>query len=288
MDVVHSIADLRQIVAGWRALGLKVAIVPTMGNLHAGHLDLVFRARIAADRVVATVFVNPLQFGPNEDFDRYPRTLESDRDQLALSGCDVLFAPPESEVYPQGRTGLTGVRAAPLGQILEGAFRPGFFDGVATVVTILFNLVQPDVACFGQKDYQQLQVIRRLVADLHLPIEILPVETRREPDGLAMSSRNQYLGPEERRRAPRLAASLAAIESGMRAGRRDFDGLCDEQMDVLRAEGFVPQYLDIRAADLSMPVPSDRQFVVLVAAHLGTTRLIDNRIIDFFDNPAAI
>jgi pantoate--beta-alanine ligase len=184
MLTVHTVRELRQAVAGWRRAGQRIGFVPTMGNLHAGHLALVHRARQACERVVASVFVNPLQFGPNEDFDRYPRTLPDDQRQLAAAGCDLLFAPSVAEMYPRGRENLSGVRVPALADQLEGAFRPGFFDGVATVVSILLHQVQPDVAVFGEKDYQQLLVVRRMVADLHLPVEILGHPTARDPDGL--------------------------------------------------------------------------------------------------------
>lgn len=279
METVHSVAELRARIAAWKRVGERVGFVPTMGNLHEGHLQLVGRAREAAGKVVASVFVNPLQFGPNEDFDRYPRTLPEDSRKLAAGSCDLLFAPSVAEMYPRGRQSLSAVRVPALSEVLEGEFRPGFFDGVATVVSILFNQVQPDIAVFGQKDWQQLQVVRRMVADLHLPIEIIGQPTARDADGLALSSRNQYLSPDERRVAPRLHAALVEIDAALRAGSRDFNALRQAAMHTLSAGGFAPQYVEIRAPDLEAPAPEAREWVVLCAAFLGRTRLIDNKII---------
>lgn len=279
MQTFHTVAELRAVLGAWRAAGERVAFVPTMGNLHAGHIGLVGEARQRAPRTVASVFVNPLQFGPNEDFGRYPRTLPADAAQLAAAGCDLLFAPAVEEMYPQG-LGATTVRVGgTVTEVLEGEFRPGHFEGVATVVNILFNLVQPDLALFGQKDYQQLAVIRRMVADLRLPIEVVGVPTRRAEDGLALSSRNQYLGAEERRQAPTVHRVLEAVATGLRAGRRDFAALQSEAASTLQRAGFRPQYVAIRAPDLGDPEPDGRSWVVLVAAFLGTTRLIDNLVV---------
>lgn len=250
-----------------------------MGNLHAGHLRLVEQARSRADRVVSSVFVNPLQFGPTEDFGRYPRTLPQDQEKLTAAGCDLLFAPAVEEMYPHGRDGLSVVSVPALSSILEGYFRPGHFDGVATVVNILFNAVQPDLALFGEKDYQQLLVIRRMVADLHLPLEIVGVPTEREADGLAMSSRNQYLSSGERQTASQIFVALERVAQGLRNGRRDFEGLAADGLKHLSAQGFQTQYLEIRSPDLGLPGVNDACFVVLVAAYLGKTRLIDNLVI---------
>ncbi|MGQ0530587.1 MAG: pantoate--beta-alanine ligase [Panacagrimonas sp.] len=280
MRTVHSVAELRAEIAAWKRDGRRIGFVPTMGNLHAGHLDLIARARTAADQVVASVFVNPLQFGPNEDFERYPRSLPDDQAQLMAAGCDLLFAPSVAEMYPRGRDQLSGVRVPALADQLEGEFRPGFFDGVATVVSILFNQVRPDVAVFGHKDWQQLQVIRRMVADLHLPIEILGQPTARAADGLALSSRNQYLTPDERRLAPALYRVLSEVAEALREGRRDHAALQAEAMQRLAAIGFRSQYVVIRAQDLSEPRAERRDRVILAAAFLGTTRLIDNLSFD--------
>lgn len=275
--VVHTVADLRVAVAQLRSRGRRIAFVPTMGNLHAGHLHLVETARSRAEAVVASIFVNPLQFGPNEDFERYPRTLQQDRDKLESVGCDLLFAPSAEEMYPRGRGQLTTVAVPELSGILCGRYRPGHFDGVTTVVNILFNQVQPDLAIFGDKDYQQLFLIRRMVADLHLPIEIVGVPTQRESDGLALSSRNQYLSAQERPRAAAIATVLEAVAQALAAGRRDYATLCAEQLKSLELQGFKPQYLEVRRPDLGLPDEQDQAWVVLVAAYLGTTRLIDNR-----------
>ena len=275
--IVHAVAELRAVVAQWRREGQRIAFVPTMGNLHEGHLRLVAAARQRADKVVASIFVNPLQFGPNEDFDRYPRTLRQDREKLETAHCDLLFAPSAEEMYPRGRQGLTVVTVPELSGLLCGRYRPGHFDGVTTVVNILFNQVQPDLALFGEKDYQQLFLIRRMVSDLHLPIELVGVPTERETDGLALSSRNQYLSAAERERAGGVHRALEAVAAALESGRRDYASIAAEQLNVLESAGFSPQYLEIRRPDLSAPAAADRHWVVLVAAYLGKTRLIDNR-----------
>ncbi|HKY92979.1 MAG TPA: pantoate--beta-alanine ligase [Nevskiaceae bacterium] len=276
MRTVHTVAELRATVAAWRKAGDRIAFVPTMGNLHAGHLDLVRRARELAPRVVCSIFVNPLQFGPNEDFDRYPRTLAEDSAKLAGVGCDLVFAPSVAEMYPNGRDGMTGVKVPGVSDILEGHFRPGFFDGVATVVSVLFHQVLPDVAVFGQKDWQQLLIVKRMVADLHFPLEIVGHPTMREADGLAMSSRNQYLSPQERALAPEMHRTLQGVVQGLREGRRDFPALAGEATVRLAGLGFQPQYVEIRHLDLSAPSAESSEWVVLAAAFLGKTRLIDN------------
>lgn len=280
MRTVHSVAELRAQLGAWRAAGERIAFAPTMGNLHRGHLRLIEQGRARADRVVASVFVNPLQFGPHEDFDRYPRTLAQDQAALAGAGADLLFAPSVAEMYPRGREQLTSIRVPGPSEGLEGEFRPGHFDGVATVVNILLNLVQPDLGLFGEKDYQQLAVIRRMVADLHLPVQIVGVPTERDADGLALSSRNQYLNAAERAMAPALHRALEAAAEALRTGRRDFDSISEEQRKRLEAIGFRPQYFAIRNADLEPAQVADERFVVLVAAYAGNTRLIDNVQVD--------
>ena len=279
LQVAH-VADLRERVRAWRVAGERIAFVPTMGNLHAGHLSLVRAGRMHADRVVASIFVNPLQFGPSEDLDAYPRTLDADRRQLEASGCDLLFTPSVDEVYPRGQDSQTRVEVPGISDILCGASRPGHFVGVATVVCKLLNMVQPDVALFGEKDFQQLLVIRRLVEDLALPVEVVGVPTARESDGLAMSSRNGYLTPEERALAPALYRVLNATAEAMRAGepieRAERAGL-----DALAAAGLRPDYLSVRRAeDLAPAGPEDRALVILAAAYLGRARLIDNLRVD--------
>jgi pantoate--beta-alanine ligase len=273
------VGDLRRLVAGWRAAGERIGFVPTMGNLHAGHLDLVAEAQRRADRCVVSIFVNPMQFGQGEDFDAYPRTLQADEDKLLAAGADLLFAPVVKTVYPIGAERQTRVEVPGISDILCGASRPGHFVGVATVVCKLFNMVQPDLAVFGEKDYQQLMVIRRMVADLAIPIEIMGRPTVREADGLAMSSRNGYLSPEQRRIAPGLYHTLQATASAIEGGERDFAMLEREALKTLESLGFRPDYYAIRQArDLALPEPGDGPMVVLAAAYLGSTRLIDNTV----------
>ena len=276
MLTVHTVAELRQHLAIWRAAGERIAFAPTMGNLHAGHIDLIHAAKTHAPRVVASVFVNPLQFGPKEDFGRYPRTLPDDQQKLAAAGCDLLFAPSVEEMYPHGLPLTTQVQVSKVSEGLEGAFRPGHFEGVATVVNVLFNLVQPDVALFGEKDWQQLAVITRMVRDLHLPIEVIGVPTRRESSGLAMSSRNQYLSDAERTTASVIYATLMTVAHELKQGSRDFNGLEQAGMQALQAHGFEPQYVAIRSPDLQSPANENKSLVILAAALLGKTRLIDN------------
>lgn len=281
MQTVTTIAEVRAIVAAWRAAGARVAFVPTMGNLHAGHIRLITEARRQADTVVASIFVNPLQFGVNEDFAAYPRTLAADQDKLTAAGCDLLFAPAEQAMYPRGRDGVTFVEVPGLSDILCGASRPGHFRGVATVVSKLFNIVRPDVALFGEKDYQQLLVIRQLVRDLDMGLEIVGVPTVREADGLAMSSRNGYLQAGERALAAEIYAALQAMAAQLRGGARDYAVLEAEATARLAQAGFRPDYVSLRrAADLGLPQAAERQLVALAAARLGTTRLIDNVLIE--------
>ncbi len=277
MQTVHTVAELRARVAAWKRAGERVAFVPTMGNLHRGHLHLVERARELTPRTVASIFVNPTQFGPNEDFAGYPRTLDDDSRQLAAVGLDLLFAPGVAEMYPRPLDEMTQVTVPELSGILCGASRPIHFRGVATVVSKLFNMAQPDVALFGEKDWQQLMVIRRLVADLDFPVEIVGVPTVREADGLALSSRNGYLTAEERAIAPVLYATLTASAERLRAGERDCERLTNEAKARLAAAGFRPDYFEIRRArDLQPPADEDTDLRILAAAWLGRARLIDN------------
>lgn len=277
MEHVHTVAELRAIVRQWKQAGLRVAVVPTMGNLHAGHLSLVERAHTMADKVIATVFVNPTQFGPNEDFSSYPRTLTADAEKLQGAGVDLLFAPSVDEMYPDGQDDLTVVAVPKVTEELCGAARPGHFDGVTSVVCKLFGQTTPDVACFGEKDYQQLAAIRKMTRDLCLPVEIVGVPTCRETDGLAMSSRNQYLSADERSVAPTLYATLQTTVAALENGERNLDSLQKKAIQTIEEKGFKPDYYEIRdAADLSMPRETTTQFVVLVAAKLGKARLIDN------------
>lgn len=276
MHIFTEIATARAQIADWRHAGLRIALVPTMGALHAGHLSLVDLARQSSDRVIVSLFVNPLQFGPNEDFDRYPRTFARDCEQLEAQGAHALFAPPDAQMYPEGRKGQTRVHVPGLSEMLCGQSRPGFFDGVATVVTKLFNTVQPDAAIFGEKDFQQLVVIRRLVRDLNLPVEVLAGPTVREPDGLAMSSRNAYLSAEERTIAPHLQLQLQKAAQALRQGA-EVAGVEAGGLARLNAIGLRVDYFSVRRAeDLASPRPSDSALVILAAAYLGHTRLIDN------------
>ena len=275
MKILHTAAELSDHFAGAE----RVAFVPTMGNLHDGHLSLCRIARQHGDAVVTSIFVNRLQFGPNEDFDRYPRTMEADRTGLEREGVDVLFAPMEQEMYPTPQ--VYRVQPPPLANELEGAFRPGFFDGVCTVVLKLFNLVQPDVAVFGKKDRQQLKIVRGMVQQFNMPIQIVPAETIRADDGLALSSRNNYLTPAERAEAPSLYRVLRGIADAIAAGRTDYANLQSAGRMELAQRGWKVDYIAVRHG-LGLRIPHPEGFdhpnllVVLGAATLGATRLIDN------------
>lgn len=279
MTAIQTLTELdrlRATVAGWKRDGLRVGFVPTMGNLHAGHHSLVALARRHADRVVASVFVNPTQFGPGEDYARYPRTPEDDAAGLAVAGCDALWLPDVATMYPFGPDAAVRIHVPMVSEVLEGAHRPGHFDGVCTVVARLFHQVRPDVAVFGRKDYQQWLVVRRMVEDLAFPVELVAGDIVRESDGLAMSSRNSYLSPEDRARAPELHRVLLRMRAMAQEGavRAQVE---TEANAALREAGFVPDYAVIRTADLREPVgelPGPR--VALIAARLGKTRLIDN------------
>ncbi|QEP44185.1 pantoate--beta-alanine ligase [Ectothiorhodospiraceae bacterium BW-2] len=277
MHSVTSITELRQRLHRWRAQQQSIALVPTLGNLHQGHLALVERAQQRADRVVVSVFVNPLQFGHNDDLARYPRTPQQDEQQLRQAGVDLLFMPTTEEIYPAGAQAVTVVEVPELSDILCGAQRPGHFRGVATVVTKLFNMVQPDIALFGEKDWQQLTIIRRLVADLNLSVEIIAVPIVRDSDGLALSSRNSYLSTRERQLAPELYRTLRLIAHRLSLGEDNLLALEEEGLNRLRQAGFQPDYVAIRAAEsLALPQSVDRKLVILAAVRLGQTRLIDN------------
>lgn len=273
--IVDALTDLRERVRAWKRAGERVAFVPTMGNLHAGHFSLVRIAREHADRVVASVFVNPTQFGPNEDFARYPRTPAQDAAGLEQARCDLLWMPGVDTMYPFGPQAAVQIRVPGITDVLEGAHRPGHFDGVATVVARLFLQVQPDVAVFGLKDYQQLAVIRYLAAELSFPVEIVAGPTRRDGDGLALSSRNQYLSPAERAVAPEIHRSLLDMRERVLAGASVSEAEAAAAAR-LRAAGFEVDYAALRRPDLREPGPADGRLVALVAARLGRTRLIDN------------
>jgi len=277
METVTTIAAVREHVRRWHREGLRVAFVPTMGNLHAGHVSLIETARRHGDRFVASIFVNPMQFGPNEDFAHYPRTPGEDARMLAEAGCDLMFMPDVGEIYPNGSERATRVEVPGLSSILCGEFRPGHFEGVATVVAKLFHIVEPDIAVFGEKDFQQLTIIRRMVADLCLATTIIAAPTVRERDGLAMSSRNQYLTDAERRQAPLIHQALRAAIARLRAGEKDFGAIESAGAETLEKAGFRPDYFAVRRAeDLGSPDDDTRHFVVLTAARLGRARLIDN------------
>lgn len=277
METVTTISAVRERVHAWRSAGQRVVFVPTMGNLHAGHVSLIEAARRHGERFVASIFVNPMQFGPNEDFAHYPRTPRADEQMLAAAGCDLMFMPDVAEIYPNGSERATRVEVPGLSRILEGEFRPGHMEGVSTVVAKLFHIVDPDVAVFGEKDFQQLTVIRRMVAELCMRVQIVGAPTRRDADGLALSSRNQYLTADERKRAPVIHATLAAAAARVRGGDADFASIERFGFQALEAAGLRPDYFSVRRADdLGVPGPQARALVVLAAARLGRARLIDN------------
>jgi pantoate--beta-alanine ligase len=277
METVTTISAVRERVRAWRAAGDRVVFVPTMGNLHPGHVSLIETARRHGERFVSSIFVNPMQFGPNEDFAHYPRTPREDEKMLAAAGCDLMFSPEVDEIYPHGPERATRVEVPGLSRILEGEFRPGHMEGVSTVVAKLFHIVDPDVAVFGEKDYQQLTVIRRMVVELCMRVEIVGAPTVRDADGLAMSSRNQYLTAGERKVAPVIYATLEAAAGRIRAGDADFASIERAGFQALEGAGLRPDYFSVRrAADLTSPDAATRALVVLAAARLGRARLIDN------------
>ena len=282
MQTFAEIAQLREQITTWRRAGRRIAFVPTMGNLHEGHLTLMRKARKHADVVVASIFVNPTQFEKTEDLINYPRTLEQDIAKLQQQNMvDVVFNPAPESMYPAGVNNQTIIDVPGLSTILEGELRPGHFRGVATIVNKLFNIVQPDVACFGEKDFQQLALIRQMVIDLSMDIKIVGVPTVREMDGLAMSSRNSNLTGDERQRAPVLARTMRWISSQMRGGRKDYDELIVDANDQLRAAGLQPDKSFIRDAVTLLPITdTTQQAVILMSAQLGKARLIDNQVVD--------
>ena len=277
MHIIHSIEVLRELLRDWRRQEKTIALVPTMGNLHEGHISLVTHARALTDKVVASIFVNPSQFGPGEDFQAYPRTPEEDAVKLKAAGTDLLFLPAAAEIYPTGLSDLTFVEVPGLSDDLCGRFRPGHFRGVTTVVCKLLNVVQPDIGVFGEKDFQQLTLIRRMVADLNLPVRVHGVPTVREASGLAMSSRNGYLAAAEKHQAALIFRCLEGAKEMLDAGNRNFAAVERAQRQVLEEAGFKPDYFSVRRqSDLSLPQEGDRSLVILVAAWLGNARLIDN------------
>jgi pantoate--beta-alanine ligase len=272
-----SVGAVRAQVLAWRAQGLKIGFVPTMGNLHAGHMSLLSAARFRAERVIASIFVNPLQFGQGEDYHSYPRTPEEDVRLLEGAQCDALFVPSVAELYPDGGTQSTLVTVRGLSDILCGEFRPGHFDGVATVVAKLFGIVQPDVAVFGEKDYQQFVIIRKMTTELAIPVEVVGAPTVRAADGLALSSRNRYLSAQERARAPVIHRALQAAVVRLAAGERDLPAVEAAGRATLEAAGLKVDYFAVRSArDLAPPLAGTHELVVLTAARLARARLIDN------------
>jgi len=282
MPLIKTVSELRDLVSKWKRQGLSIGFVPTMGNLHSGHLSLVDLAKQHADRVVVSIFVNPLQFGPNEDFDQYPRTLEADCQQLKQQGVDLVFAPSVNEMYPQGQIQTRVCAADALSNILEGSSRPQHFDGVTTVVAKLFHLVQPDTAIFGQKDYQQWRIVEQMVQDLSMPIEIVCAPIGRDQDGLALSSRNQYLDEQQRKIAPHLHQALKGMAQSIEGGQRTFTELEQQATAVLLQKGFdqVDYIKVVEARSLTLPVDADKELVILAVARLGKTRLLDNLIVN--------
>lgn len=288
MQTFADISALREQIKQYKRDDRRIAFVPTMGNLHEGHLTLVRKARELADVVVVSIFVNPMQFERADDLNNYPRTLDDDLSKLNAAGVELVFTPTPDIMYPYGLDKQTFVEVPGLSHMLEGASRPGHFRGVATIVTKLFNIVQPNVACFGEKDYQQLAVIRQMVEDLCLNLEIVGVPTVREMDGLAMSSRNNLLTLDERQRAPVLARTMRWISSAIRGGRVDYNSIVEDAVDQLRAADLEPDEIFIRDARTLLPISADsKQAVILMSAFLGKVRLIDNQVVDLSETKAS-
>ena len=277
METVSSLSGLRAVIGRWKRSGYTIALVPTMGNLHEGHISLLNHARECADRTVLSIFVNPIQFGKGEDYDKYPSTLADDKNKLEKYGLDLLFTPDLKQLYPVGTDIDTRINVPGLSNILCGESRPNHFSGVATVVTKLLSNVQPEMAFFGEKDYQQVLVIKRMTHDLCLPVDIVGLPIVREPDGLAMSSRNAYLAQNERRRAPEIYQTLKAAAESLRQGKKGIDDIEQEALGRLEKAGFRPEYVSIRRTeDLGKPIAGDTRLSILIAAWLGRARLIDN------------
>ncbi len=273
----HDVDELRQYVQHWKDHGESVAFIPTMGNLHDGHLSLIKKGQSLCDRSICSIFVNPMQFGPNEDFNHYPRTLDHDIQLLEAVGCDLVYMPTASELYPDGLDKISQISVTGMTEGYEGAHRPGHFTGVATVVLKLFNIVKPDVSVFGKKDYQQYRVIKKMVSDLNLDVRIVGEETSREKSGLATSSRNQYLDKEQTHQASMIYQQLQAAKKRIARGERDFAGIEQEAINMLNSNGFSTDYFSVCNAETLQPAADgDRDLVILVTAILGTTRLLDN------------
>jgi pantoate--beta-alanine ligase len=281
MLIIETLPLLRQQIRRFRQEGKRIALVPTMGNLHEGHLTLVEQAKACADVVIVSIFVNPMQFERQDDLARYPRTLQDDCEKLSRKKVNVVFTPAPADIYPQGLDTQTTVDVPGLSTMLEGESRPGHFRGVSTIVSKLFNLVQPDIACFGEKDYQQLALIRKMVADMGYDIEIIGVPTVRAKDGLALSSRNGYLSADERKVAPALNQAINTLAQSLLSGQRDLEPMVQQANQVLEQKGFRPDALDIRDADTLQPLnETSKRAVILMAAWLGKARLIDNQVVN--------
>ncbi len=277
MDQATSVIELQQYVQHWKDHGESIAFIPTMGNLHDGHMSLIEKGQSLCDRSLCSIFVNPMQFGPNEDWDHYPRSLESDLAKLETIGCDLVYLPTASELYPEGLDKISQVQVTDLTRHYEGAHRPGHFTGVATVVLKLFNIVKPDVSVFGKKDYQQYRVISKMVEDFNLDVQIIGQETTREASGLATSSRNQYLDAAQKEKAAMIYRTLQQIAAGIDQGERDFRALEQDAIASLDDAGFKTDYFNICNAETLLPATADdRDLVILVTAALGQTRLLDN------------
>jgi len=277
MFIVETVAGIHELITAWRQQGERIVFVPTMGNLHEGHLSLIREAVRLGNRTVVSIYINPTQFGENEDIGTYPRTFDEDSDKLEQMGVDLLFAPTNEEIYPEGSDRVKRIEVPELSAILCGVTRPHFFSGVATVVNRLFDMVQPDLAIFGEKDFQQLLVVKHMVADLKLPVEVLGMPTVREHDGLAMSSRNSYLAVDERKKAPCIYQALCIARDSILAGENDWSAIEAAGSQAIQAGGLTPDYFNIRrASDLMSPEVDEKSLVILAAAWLGKARLIDN------------
>ena len=283
MDQAISVSELRQYVQHWKDHKQSIAFIPTMGNLHQGHLSLIEKGQSLCDRSICSIFVNPMQFGPNEDFNHYPRTLDQDIKYLKSVGCDLVYMPTASELYPQGLDNISQIMVTDLTESYEGAHRPGHFTGVATIVAKLFNIVKPDISVFGKKDYQQYCVIKKMVQDLNLDVEIIGQETSREASGLATSSRNQYLSTEQKKQAALIYQTLQEASDKILKGERDFVSIEKQAIDHFNRAGFNTDYFNICNADTLNPATAeDRRLVILVTTSLGGTRLLDNIEIDLW------
>ncbi len=277
MDQATSVIELRQYVQHWKDHGESIAFIPTMGNLHEGHISLIEKGQSLCDRNICSIFVNPMQFGPNDDWDHYPRTLDADIAKLEAVGCDLVYLPTASELYPQGLDKISQVQVTDLTDHYEGRHRPGHFTGVATVVLKLFNIVKPNVSVFGKKDYQQYRVISKMVEDFNLDVQIIGQETTRDASGLATSSRNQYLDAAQKEKAAMIYRTLQQAAAGIDQGERDFRALEQDAIASLDDAGFKTDYFNICSAETLLPaIPEDRDLVILVTAAMGQTRLLDN------------